>query len=88
MIRGSEFPNRKDLAHIPASKLYPKKLRLRAQGRAECPRCGSSGVHVSPNMSGRVCGLCLGQRFIDALPEQKARPSRGFGKSSKTKGEL
>ncbi len=58
---------------------------LRQRGRVQCDRCGGSGIHVSPNMTGRVCALCCGTGWLEKPPIPKIQPSKGFGMRAKQK---
>ena len=70
-IADYDFPTKQELAKIPASKQYQRKMRLKALGRRSCPRCDGSGVHVSPNMSGRVCGAVPGAKIYRGAPDSE-----------------
>ena len=81
MIRraSDEWPTREEQARLPTSKFHAAKLRLRAQGRAQCIRCDGSGIHGSPTLMARVCGACFGKGYVEAPPIRKAGTSKGFG---------
>ena len=78
-VNNYELPTKNELARIPASKFHAAKLRLRAQGRAQCVRCSGSGIHSSPTLVARVCGACFGKGYVEAPPIRKAGASKGFG---------